>query len=377
MTGKPFFSILYGLGGARAGLLATPHGLVETPAFMPVGTQGAVKALLPSQLADAGVQMLLGNAYHLHLRPGEDVVARLGGLHRFMGWARPILTDSGGFQVFSLAELRRITDEGVEFQSHIDGARICLSPERATEIQNTLGPDIAMAFDECVAYPCERDAAEVAMRRTVAWAARCQKAHGRPDDQALFGIVQGSVFDDLRADCARRLADLGLPGYAIGGVSVGEGDDLMYRVLDATMPHLPAHKPRYLMGVGTPVNLIECIERGVDLFDCVLPTRNGRSGHAFTARGVVRLRNRRHRDDSRPIDPACGCPACRGFSRGYIRHLFAAREIAAAVLVSLHNVAFYQSLVRGCRQAILEGRLPAFKSAFLEAYSQPEDDETR
>jgi len=376
LTNRPFFGILTRLGAARAGWLDTPHGRVETPAFMPVGTQGAVKALLPSQLEAAGVQMLLGNTYHLHLRPGEQVVARLGGLHGFMGWSRPILTDSGGFQVFSLAELRRVTDNGVEFQSHIDGARLTLTPEKATEIQNVLGPDIMMAFDECVPYPCERDAAEVAMRRTIAWAGRCEKAHARPRDQALFAIVQGSVFNDLRVECAQRLVDMDFPGYAVGGVSVGEGDELMYRVLDATLPHLPAAKPRYLMGVGTPRNLIECIERGVDLFDCVLPTRNGRSGHAFTARGIVRLRNLRHRDDPRPLDPTCDCAACRGFSRGYLRHLFHAREIAAAVLVSLHNVAFYQRLVRGCRQAIVEGRLAAFKSAFLDAYSQPEDTES-
>ena len=375
MTQRPFFGILNSLGAARAGWLDTPHGRVDTPAFMPVGTQGAVKALLPSQLEAAGVQMLLGNAYHLHLRPGEGVVARLGGLHRFMGWSRPILTDSGGFQVFSLAELRRVTDGGVEFQSHLDGARITLSPEKATEIQNVLGPDIIMAFDECVPYPCERDAAEVAMRRSLAWAARCQKAHARPHDQALFAIVQGSVFEPLRVECAQRLVDMNFPGYAVGGVSVGEGDELMYRVLDATLPYLPAGKPRYLMGVGTPMNIIECIERGVDLFDCVLPTRNGRNGHAFTARGVVRLRNLRHRDDPRPLDPTCDCAACRGFSRGYLRHLFHAREIAAAVLVSLHNVAFYQRLVRGCRQAILDGRLDAFKRSFAEQYSQPEENE--
>jgi len=344
---------------------------------MPVGTQGAVKALLPSQLEAAGTQMLLGNAYHLHLRPGEAVVARLGGLHAFMGWRRPILTDSGGFQVFSLADLRRVSDDGVEFRSHLDGATVQLTPEKATAVQNALGADIIMAFDECVPYPCERDRAEVAMRRSVAWALRCQKAHARPGDQALFGIVQGSVFPDLRVECAMRLADLDLPGYAIGGVSVGEGDELMYRVLDATLPHLPAGKPRYLMGVGTPRNLIECIERGVDLFDCVLPTRNARSGQAFTAHGVVRLRNLRHRDDPRPLDPTCECAACRGFSRAYLRHLFHAREIAAAVLVSLHNVAFYQRLVRGCRQAILDGRLADLKRAFLETYQQPEEKETQ
>lgn len=372
MTQAAFFGIDAHDGAARAAWLATPHGRVELPAFMPVGTQGAVKALLPDRLAEAGVQMLLGNAYHLHLRPGEDVVAGLGGLHGFMGWGRPILTDSGGFQVFSLAALRRVTNHGVEFQSHIDGATITLSPEQATAIQNTLGADVIMAFDECVAYPCERDEAAQAMERTVAWAARCQKAHRRVGEQALFAIVQGSVFDDLRVECARRLVEMDFPGYAIGGVSVGEGDALMYRVLEATLPHVPEDRPRYLMGVGTPVNLLECIERGVDLFDCVLPTRNARGACAFTARGKVRLRNRRYRGDPRPIEAACGCVACRSFSRGYLRHLFLAREIGAAVLTSLHNVAFYQRVVREARGAIVEGRFGDYKKAFLNQYREEE-----
>ncbi len=370
MTQAAFFGIDARDGAARAGWLSTPHGRVDLPAFMPVGTQGAVKALLPDRLAAAGVQMLLGNAYHLHLRPGSDVVARLGGLHAFMGWERPILTDSGGFQVFSMAALRRVSDEAVEFQSHIDGASVVLTPERATAVQNELGADIIMAFDECVPYPCERDRAEQAMERTIAWAERCRKAHGRPDDQALFAIVQGSVFDDLRVECARRLVEMDFPGYAIGGVSVGEGDALMYRVLEVTVPHLPEDRPRYLMGVGTPVNLLECVERGVDLFDCVLPTRNARGACAFTARGKIRLRNRRYRDDPRPIEPGCGCLACRGFSRGYLRHLFMAREIGACVLTTLHNVAFYQRLVRHAREAILEGRYAEFKRVFLENYSE-------
>jgi queuine tRNA-ribosyltransferase len=334
---------------------------------MPVGTQGAVKALVPELLEQAGVQMLLGNAYHLHLRPGEDVVAALGGLHALMGWHGPLLTDSGGFQVFSMAELRRVTDDGVEFQSHIDGARLFMTPERATEVQNTLGADVLMAFDECAPYPCERDRAEVAMRRTLAWARRCQDAHGR-DDQALFAIVQGSVFDDLRVQCARALVDMDFPGYAVGGVSVGEGDELMYRVLDVTVPELPTAKPRYLMGVGTPLNLLECIERGVDLFDCVMPTRNARGACAFTARGKVRLRNRRHATDTGPIDPTCECYACRHFSRGALRHLFQAREMAAAILTSLHNVTFYQRLVERSRQAIRGGRFAAFKEAFIRDY---------
>ena len=371
MTQSPIFAIDSTDGAARAGWLTTPHGRVATPAFMPVGTQGAVKALLPDRLEAAGVQMLLGNAYHLHLRPGEDVVARLGGLHAVMGWQRPILTDSGGFQVFSMATLRRVTDDGVAFQSHIDGAPIEMTPEKATAIQNALGADVIMAFDECAPYPCERDHAEVAMRRTVAWARRCQEAHGRAD-QALFGIVQGSVFDDLRVECAQALADMDFPGYAVGGVSVGEGDDLMYQVLDATLPHLPADKPRYLMGVGTPLNLVECIGRGVDLFDCVMPTRNARGACAFTARGKVRLRNLRHRDETRPIDETCVCVACRRYSRGALRHLFMAREMAAAILVSIHNVTFYQRLVARCREAIADGRYAAFTEAFTRQYLEEE-----
>ena len=376
MTHTPFFVIKATCGAARAGRLATAHGSVATPVFSPVGTQGAVKALLPSQLETAGVEMLLGNAYHLHLRPGEDVVARLGGLHAFMGWPRPLLTDSGGYQIFSLADSCRISDDGAEFQSHVDGSRLVLTPEKATAIQNALGADIIMAFDECVPYPCERDHAERAMRRTVRWARRCQQAHGRAGEQALFGIVQGSVFDALRAECAERLVEMDLPGYAVGGVSVGEGDDLMYQTLDATLPHLPAAKPRYVMGVGTPLNLLECIERGVDMFDCILPTRNARGACAFTAHGKVRLRNLRYRSDPRPIDPTCECYACRHFSRGALRHLFLAREINAAVLVSLHNVTFYQRLVRECRAAIIDGRFAELKKAFAERYTTEQEHAT-
>ena len=373
MTQSPFFAIEDTDGAARAGQLSTAHGLVPTPVFMPVGTQGAVKALLPGQLEAAGVQMLLGNAYHLHLRPGERTVAALGGLHALMSWQRPILTDSGGFQVFSLAKLRRVTDAGVEFQSHIDGDLIALTPEKATEIQNTLGADVIMAFDECAPYPCERDMAEQAMRRTLAWARRCQKAHTRPADQALFGIVQGSTFDGLRIECADRLVDMDFPGYAIGGVSVGEGDDLMYQALDVTVPRLPAAKPRYVMGVGTPLNLVECIGRGVDMFDCVMPTRNARGACAFTAQGKVRLRNLRYRDDTRPIEETCDCYACRHTSRGALRHLFMAREMAAAVLTSIHNVTFYQRLVARCREAIVEGRYARFKEAFVHQYLGEKD----
>ncbi len=377
MTATAFFDIEASEGAARAGWLTTAHGRVATPVFMPVGTQGTVKALLPAQLEAAGVALLLGNAYHLHLRPGEDTVARLGGLHGFMAWPHPILTDSGGYQVFSLAELRRVTDEGVEFQSHIDGDSIAMTPEDATRIQNTLGAAVIMAFDECAPYPCERDHAERAMRRTLAWARRCQQAHERPADQALFGIVQGGVHDDLRRQCAQQLVEMDFPGYAIGGLSVGEGDDRMYQTLEATLPRLPAAKPRYLMGVGTPLNLLECIERGVDMFDCIMPTRNARGACAFTARGKVRLRNLRHRQDAGPLDPTCDCTACRTFSRGALRHFFLAREMSAAILVSLHNVTFYQRLMRQSREAILDGRFAQFKAAFLERYHRNEDRETQ
>ncbi len=374
MTGEPFFDIEGTDGAARAGRLNTPHGAVPTPVFMPVGTQGTVKGLVPARLEEAGVSMILGNAYHLHLRPGEDTVAALGGLHGFMAWPHPILTDSGGYQVFSMAELRRVTDRGVEFQSHVDGDTILLTPEEVIRIENTLGADVIMAFDECAPYPCERDHAQRAMRRTLDWAGRCQDAHDRTEDQALFGIVQGSVFDDLRRDCARELVDMDFPGYAIGGLSVGEGDDLMYQALDATAPHLPAEKPRYLMGVGTPANLLESIERGMDMFDCIMPTRNARGACAFTRQGKVRLRNQRHRDDPGPVDPTCDCYTCRTFTRGALRHFFLAREMSAAILVTLHNVTFYQRLMEESRQAILDGRFAQFKTAFLERYAQGEDE---
>jgi len=372
LTESSIFAIEASDGAARAGTLTLPHGEVSTPAFMPVGTQGTVKALLPDQLEELGVEMLLGNTYHLHLRPGEDVVARLGGLHEFMAWPRPILTDSGGFQVFSLAALRRMTDDGAEFQSHVDGSLLSLTPEKATAIQNALGADVIMAFDECVPYPCERDRAARAVERTAAWAKRCQNAHERPDRQALFGIVQGSVYEDLRVESAQRTVALGFPGYAIGGVSVGEGADLMYRAIDAVAPHLPQAAPHYVMGVGTPPNLLECIERCVDMFDCVMPSRNARGAGAFGPDGKLRLRNLQYREDPRPIDESCDCYACRNFSRAYLRHMYMVREITASVLVSMHNVAFYQRLVRQARRAIVDGTYAAFKKAFLDRYNAQE-----
>ena len=348
---------------ARAGRIFTAHGEVETPAFMPVGTQGAVKALVPSLVADTGARMILSNTYHLAVRPGEQTVRTLGGLHRFMAWDGPILTDSGGFQVFSLADLTRITDDGVRFRSHVDGREFFITPERAVEIQETLGSDIMMCLDECVAYPCERDQARRAMERTVDWARRSLAAHR--NEMALFAIVQGSTFPDLRANCAQTLAQMPFDGYAIGGVSVGEGPLLMDEAVACTAPQLPAEKPRYLMGVGPPDDLLRAIAQGVDLFDCVMPTRNARSACAFTWRGKVRLRNAVHTDSPLPLDEDCGCLACRDFSRGALRHFYLAGEMAAPILVTLHNLTFYQTLMRRTRQAILEDRFESFKTETL------------
>jgi queuine tRNA-ribosyltransferase len=352
---------------ARAGVWTTPHGAVETPAFMPVGTQGTVKGLLPDQLKAVGVQKLLANTYHLALRPGAELVAELGGLHRFMGWDRPILTDSGGFQVFSLADLRRMNDEHVVFKSHIDGSELVLSPERAIRIQELLGADVIMCLDECPPHGVDRDKLLDAVDRTTRWAARCRDAHARPD-QALFGIVQGGTDPALRERSATALVPLDFPGYAIGGLSVGEVPASMYATLEVTTPFLPDLKPRYLMGVGTPRDLIEAVLRGVDLFDCVMPTRNGRNAMAFTSRGKVKLRNASHRADDSPLDEACGCPTCTQFSRGYLRHLFMAEEMLGPILLSLHNVAFYQQLMRELRVAIKTGRAAEFRSAQLAAW---------
>ena len=354
---------------ARGGRVETAHGAFETPAFMPVATQATVKALTPDQLQSAGVQVVLGNAYHLHLRPGEDVVKGLGGLHRFMNWPGPILTDSGGFQVFSLARLRRITDEGVEFQSHVDGQTLFVSPEKAIEIQEALGADLIMAFDQCVEYPVEKDEAARAMRRTVDWAGRCRRAASR-SDQSLLGIVQGSVYADLRQECCQRLQDIGFEAYAVGGVSVGEGRSLMLQAIEDTVRYLPSEALRYVMGVGPPEDLLLSIARGIDLFDCVMPTRNARGACAFTSRGKVRLRNRCHRDDASPLDPNCDCATCRGFSKGYLRHLFLSDEILAAVLTSLHNIHFYQQLMRQARDAIRRGAFQTFCDHTVAAWAE-------
>jgi len=367
------FELLATSGRARRGRVHTRHGTVETPAFMPVGTHGAVKAMLPEQVRAAGAEMVLANTYHLALRPGEGLVAKLGGLHGFMRWPGPILTDSGGFQVFSLPKVE-ISDRGAHFRSEVDGSAVELTPERSIEIQNALGADIIMAFDECTPWPADEELARQGVRRTLLWIDRCLRAHGRPEEQALFGIVQGSVYPHLRRACAEALVALDLPGYAIGGVSVGEGHELLCRVTDETAELLPAEKPRYLMGVGLPEDLLAAIGYGMDLFDCVIPTRYARSATAFTARGRIRLTHRRYRRDAYPIDPSCDCHACAGaFSRAYLHHLFGANEILSAILTSIHNVRFYQRLVAGARRAIEEGRFEIFRREFLEGYRQEEE----
>ncbi|MEE2674133.1 MAG: tRNA guanosine(34) transglycosylase Tgt [Myxococcota bacterium] len=358
---------------ARAGAVTTPHGRFETPVFMPVGTHGAVKALTPDQVRATGSQVVLGNTYHLALRPGEGLVEKLGGLHGFMRWDGPILTDSGGFQVFSLPSAQ-ISDRGVQFKNEVTGDSIELTPERSIEIQNALGADIIMAFDECTPYPASRELAATGVRRTLSWIERCLGAHRRVEDQALFGIVQGSVYRELRSACAQSLAALDLPGYAIGGVSVGEGHELLSEITGYTAPLLPEDKPRYLMGVGLPEDLLAAIGHGIDMFDCVIPTRYARSATVFTARGRIRLTHRRYRRDGYPIDPSCDCETCTGgFSRAYLHHLFAANEVLSAILCSAHNVRFYQRLMERARKAITEDAYETFRTEFLAEYRSQEN----
>jgi queuine tRNA-ribosyltransferase len=361
-------------GAARAACLATPHGLVQTPTFMPVGTHGAVKAMTPDQVQATGSQVVLANTYHLALRPGEQLVEKLGGLHAFMQWPGPILTDSGGFQVFSLPKVE-ITDAGASFANELTGERMQLTPERSIEIQNRLGADIIMAFDECTPYPATFEQAASGVRRTLAWMRRCVAAHARAHDQALFGIVQGSVYPQLREQCAAALVAMDLPGYAIGGVSVGEGHELLCRVTAHAAPLLPEDRPRYLMGVGLPEDLIACIGYGIDMFDCVIPTRYARSATVFTSRGRIRLSHRRYRRDGYPIDVSCDCYACSGgrFSRAYLHHLFAANEVLSAILCSIHNVHFYQTLMRQARAAVLADRYAQFAREFLAGYGAEGD----
>jgi queuine tRNA-ribosyltransferase len=348
---------------ARLGRVTTRHGSFDTPAFMPVGTQGTVKGLLPDQIAATGSRVILGNTYHLMLRPGERVVADLGDLHRFMAWPGPILTDSGGFQVFSLSDVNRVTDDGVTFKSHVDGSMVHLTPRRSIEVQNLLGADIIMAFDECPPGDAPREYQVQALERTLRWAELCVEAHARPADQSLFGIVQGGTDLELRGRCAERLMALDLPGYAIGGLAVGEGFEAMKTVLAGVTPMLPAGKPRYLMGVGFPRDLVEAVAAGVDMFDCVMPTRNGRNAYAFTAGGAIRLRNSQYARDAGPIEDGCDCQACRAFSRGAIRHFFFAGEMLGPILVSLHNIRFYQRLMSDVRRAIAAGAFEAFRQA--------------
>jgi queuine tRNA-ribosyltransferase len=351
-------------GAARTGLLSTPHGLVETPTFMPVGTQATVKGLTPEMVRAVGAQIILGNTYHLALRPGDELIAELGGLHRFMHWDGPILTDSGGFQVFSLATQVKVTDHGAWFRSHIDGSPLELTPERAVEIQQNLGSDIAMVLDECP--PAQSDPTVIgnAVRRTILWAERCKRRQTR-QDQALFAIVQGGLNVDLRAECARELVAMDFPGYALGGFSVGESPGQMQAALAACGALLPAGKPRYLMGVGRPEDLLAGVAAGIDLFDCVMPTRNGRNALAFTADGPIRLRNAKHRRDSAPVASGCGCYCCANYTRAYLHHLFAADEMLGPTLLSLHNLAFYLRLMADARKAIGEQRFAAFQGGCL------------
>lgn len=366
-------------GRAKRGRLETPHGVIETPVFMNVGTLAAIKGAVSSEdLENVKCSVELSNTYHLHLRPGDEVVKKLGGLHRFMRWDRPILTDSGGFQVFSLTSLRKIKEEGVYFSSHIDGRKIFMGPEESMRIQSNLASTIAMAFDECVGIPAEKDYVYNSVERTTRWLARCKdeldRLNSLPDTinkrQMLFGINQGGVYGDIRREHAQTLAEMKLDGYAIGGLAVGESHEEMYRVLDETVPFLPKDKPTYLMGVGTPENILEAVSRGVDFFDCVLPARNGRHAHVYTNRGKLNLLNAKHELDERPIDESCGCPACRRYSRAYIRHLFKAKEMLAMRLCVLHNLYFFNSLMEEIREAIEGGRYAQYKKEKLEGFER-------
>jgi len=357
-------------GAARRGTVTTPHGTIETPAFMPVGTAATVKGMFTDSVRETGAEILLGNTYHLMLRPGAERIASLGGLHAFMNWDKPILTDSGGFQVMSLSKLRKITEEGVRFQSHIDGASYNLTPERSMEIQSLLGSDIQMAFDECTPHPATHEVAEQSMKLSMRWAKRSKEAFERysAPGQALFGIVQGSVYEDLRVASVEALMEIDFPGLAVGGLAVGEGQEAMFEVLDFTVPHMPATKPRYLMGVGTPLDLLGAVERGIDMFDCVMPTRSGRHGQAFTFDGKVNLKNARFKDDPTPLDEHSTCPACRDYSKAYLHHLVRCGELLASMLISWANVHFYQELMGQMRLAIEEERFAAYAKAFRARY---------
>jgi queuine tRNA-ribosyltransferase len=358
---------------ARLGILETPHGIIETPVFMPVGTQATVKSMTPEELKEIGATIILSNTYHLYLRPGHKIIEKAGGLHKFMNWDRAILTDSGGFQVFSLNSLRKITEDGVEFRSHIDGSRHFFTPEKVIEIQNALGSDIMMSFDECAPYPADYDYVKKSMELTIKWAERGKRAHKNTEKQALFGIVQGGTYEDLRKECAQRLVDMDFPGYSIGGLSVGEPKNVMYDIVDLTTEYLPENKPRYLMGVGSPDDLIEGVIRGVDMFDCVLPTRIARNGTVFTSKGKLIVRDAPYAEDFSPLDEECDCYTCKNYSRAYIRHLFKANEILAARLATIHNLYFLIKLMERIREAIRQDRLLEFKKQFFKKYGYKEE----
>ena len=362
-------------GAARTGVVRLPRGDIRTPAFMPVGTAATVKAMRPESVRETGADIVLGNTYHLMLRPGAERIARLGGLHRFMNWPRPILTDSGGFQVMSLSALRKMSEEGVVFRSHVDGSQHRLSPERSIEIQSLLGSDIQMVLDECVALPAPDAEIERALALSTRWALRSKVAFGGQSEQgrALFGIVQGGINPAFRRRSAGELVEIGFDGYAIGGLAVGEGHEAMVETIAVTTPCLPANRPRYLMGVGKPRDLVEAVRRGVDMFDCVLPTRSGRNGQAFVRSGVLNLKNARHAEDQAPLDARCACPACASYSRAYLHHLVKSGEILAAMLLTWHNIQYYQDLMSGMREAITQGRLDAFAAAFYEGIAGPND----
>jgi queuine tRNA-ribosyltransferase len=364
------FILLAGDGAARRGRLETAHGAVETPAFMPVGTAATVKAMTPEGVAATGARMILANTYHLMLRPGAERIAALGGLHSFMNWPHAILTDSGGFQILSLASLRKIAEEGVTFRSHLDGSPHLLTPERAVEIQRLLGADVTMALDECTPYPAAREAVASSMQLTLRWAERSRRAFVARPGQGIFGIVQGGVHPELRLASVAGLVAIGFDGYAVGGLAIGEGQGTTFAVLDATVPVLPQDRPRYLMGVGKPADLVGAVARGIDLFDCVLPTRSGRTGQAFTRAGPLNLRNARHAEDKRPLDPECRCPACTGYSRAYLHHLTRCGEILGSMLLTAHNLSYYADLMAGMRTAIEAGAFAAFVAGFAAAQRQ-------
>ncbi len=359
----------------RAGILETAHGLIHTPVFMPVGTQGSVKTISNEDLVSSGAEIILGNSYHLYLRPGAELISEAGGLHKFIGWEKAMLTDSGGFQIFSLATLRRMNSEGVEFQSHIDGSKHFFTPEKSMEVQQKIGADIIMCFDECSPYPCTHDYAKRSMELSVEWARRCKEKKtetdkGKESNQILFGIIQGSVYDDLRKESALKTIDIDFPGYALGGLSVGEPKEEMLSVLEKTVPLIPEDRPHYLMGVGMPEDIWEAVERGIDMFDCVLPTRNGRNGQAFTSKGKINVKNAEYIRDFRPLDPDCSCPACKGYSRAYLNHLFRAQEILGLHLLSLHNINFMIKLLTKIRESLKNDNFLEKKREFLSSYMQ-------